>query len=121
MAIPHCGIGAAGSRAAACKKDRSASVAQKECICATPWLKNSCALALDVVMGKSMRPCPVRMRAGSDGAVPPGGGAHISLGLTSGTLLSAANRAIEDIKIEITRKRIWLAPNCSQAPLKSDH
>src|SRR5712691_10027116 len=96
MAIPQYGIGACGSSAAACRKDRSASVAQKECICATPWLKNSCAFSLDVVMGKSMRPCPVRMRAGRDGAAPPGGGTHISLGLVPGGLVSAAaNRVAE--------------------------
>src|SRR6266446_4099216 len=42
-------------------------------------------------MGKSIRPCPVMMWAGSDGAVPLAGGAHKSLGL-----VSAANRATED-------------------------
>src|SRR5260370_17546931 len=76
-------MGACGSSAAACKKDRSASTAQNECICATPWLKNSFAFGLDVVIGKSICPCPVMMRAGKAGAVPPGGGAHMSLGLVS--------------------------------------
>src|SRR5258705_1366764 len=43
-----------------------------------------------------MRPCPVRMRAGSDGAAPPGGGAHISFGLFSDGFVSvAANRVAE--------------------------
>src|SRR5260370_12910493 len=76
-------MGACGSSAAACKKDRSASTAQNECICATPWLKNSCAFGLDVVIGKSICPCPVIMWAGKAGAVPPGGGAHMSAGLVS--------------------------------------
>src|SRR5215467_13177861 len=89
MAIPHCGIGAAGSSAAACRNERSASKAQKECICATPWLKNSCAFGFEVVMGKLIVPCPVMMRAGKVGAVPPGGGAHMSLGF-SGVLFAAA-------------------------------
>src|SRR5260370_37436632 len=76
-------MGACGSSAAACKKDRSASTAQNECICATPWLKNSCAFGFDVVMGKSICPCPVMMWAGKVGAEPPGGGTHISFGLVS--------------------------------------
>src|SRR5258705_1538147 len=100
MAIPHCGIGAAGSRAAACKKDRSASVAQKECICATPWLKNSCALGLDVVMGKLICPWPVRIWAGRDGAEPPGGGAHISFGLVSAAanIVAEYNRTANNLR-----------------------
>ena len=47
MAMPHCGMGAAGSSAAACRKLRSASRAQNECICARPWSKNCCASGLD--------------------------------------------------------------------------
>src|SRR5215831_109579 len=44
------------------------------------------------------------MRAGSEGAVPPGGGAHISFGLVS----VAANRAGHVSRIAITLMRIWL-------------
>src|SRR5947207_2087302 len=102
MAIPQYGIGALGSSAAACKNDRSASVAQKECICATPWLKNSCALLLEVVIGKLIAPCPVMMWAGKAGADPPGGGAHMSFGLVS----AAANRPGADSRSAKTLRRI---------------
>src|SRR5437867_6405289 len=109
MAIPQYGIGACGSSAAACRKERSASKAQNECICATPWLKNSCALGFEVVMGKLICPWPLRMRAGSDGAAAPGGGAHRSLGLASRALVSvAANRAAEGIKTASKLKGICL-------------
>src|SRR5262245_31912319 len=47
-------------------------------------------------MGKWMRPCPVRMRAGRVGAAPPGGGAHMSLGLFSGSLVSAATARVAE-------------------------
>src|SRR4051812_37832197 len=93
--MPQYGIGASGSSAAACMKERSASLAQKECICATPWLKNSCAFAFDVVIGKLIWPCPDRILAGSDGAAPPGGGAHMSFGFASGDFDSAANKLSE--------------------------
>src|SRR4029079_13518122 len=96
---------AVGSSAAACRKERSASTAQKECICATPWLKNSCAFSLVVVMGKVTRPWPVMIRAGSDGAVPVGGGAQRSLGL-----VSAANKMIGNNATALLN-RIRLTPD----------
>src|ERR1700746_2201930 len=93
-------MGACGSSAAACRKERSASKAQNECICATPWLKNSCAFGLDVVIGKSICPCPVMMWAGKVGAVPPGGGTHISFGLVSAATSNVAdvNRAANKLR-----------------------
>src|SRR5437763_11662994 len=102
MAIPQYGIAACGSSAAACRNDRSASIAQNECICATPWLKNSCAFALEVVIGKSICPCPLMIRAGSAGAVPPGGGAHMSFGFVSG----AAYNTIDDNRTAVKLQRI---------------
>src|SRR5262245_21948450 len=52
-----------------------------------------------------MRPCPVRMRAGRDGAAPPGGGAHISFGLTSGDLVSAAANRVAEAHTTANRLR----------------
>ena len=78
MAMPHCGMGAAGSSAAACRKLRSASRAQNECICATPWSKNCCASGLDVVIARCTVPMPGRILAGSVGASELGGGAQLS-------------------------------------------
>src|SRR5216684_823957 len=76
--MPQCGIGASGSNSAACRNDRSASVAQKECNCATPWSKNSCAFGFEVVIGKWTWPWPLMIFAGREGATPLGGGTHMS-------------------------------------------
>src|SRR5438445_5203166 len=49
------------------------------------------------------------MRAGSDGATPPGGGAHMSFGLVAGgVLLVAANRAAENIRTAKELRRMCL-------------
>src|SRR5262249_40143635 len=71
--MPHCGMGASGSSAAAFKKDRSASRAQNECICARPWSKNSCAFADLVAIARWARPCPGNSFAGKDGRMLEGG------------------------------------------------
>src|SRR5262249_20631389 len=71
-------MGACGSSSAACRKDRSASVAQKECICATPCSKNCWACGFWVVMGKRTTPCPGRSLAGSDGGTLPAAGTQRS-------------------------------------------
>src|SRR5262249_487431 len=78
MATPHCGMGADGSSAAACRNDRSASRAQKECICASPWSKNFCASGFEVVMARCTVPIPGRIFAGKVGASALGGGAQLS-------------------------------------------
>src|SRR5688572_20050109 len=87
--MPQCGMGASGSSAAACRNERSASVAQKECICATPWMKNSRALGFEVVIGKRMYslPWPDSIFAGNDGGTLPGGGEQRSV------VLDCANAA----------------------------
>src|SRR4030095_8374045 len=89
MAMPHCGIGASGSSAAAWRNERSASVAQKECICATPWVKNSWALRFDVVMVNRIcsLPCPLSSFTGNEGGTLPGGGEQRS------AVLDCANAA----------------------------
>ncbi len=78
IAMPHCGMGATGSKAAACRKLRSASRAQKECICARPWSKNCCASGLEVVIARCTVPMPDRSLAGSVGASELGGGVQLS-------------------------------------------
>src|SRR5687767_7971329 len=77
-------------RAVACRNERSASVAQNECICATPWMKNSWALGFDVVILNRMcsLPCPESSLAGSDGGTLPGGGEQRS------TVLDCAKPAL---------------------------
>ena len=80
IAIPHCGIGAAGSSAAACRNERSASRAQKECICASPWSKNCCASGLVVVIAIWTVPIPGSSLAGRVGPSALGGGVQLSFG-----------------------------------------
>src|SRR5260370_42510220 len=93
MGMAQDGMGGCGSSSGAWRKERSASVDRNECICATPWSKNSCAFGFDVVIGKWTVPWPLRTLAGSAGAVPLGGGTHRSGCFVCSNTAQAATRS----------------------------